>query len=154
MHTICRIQNDAFDVVKLHDALCENSKNTGAVATFTGLVRGFDKSGEHPAIDYMYLQHYPQMTESSLKLIIEQVNSRFDLLAATVIHRIGKLKPGDPIVFVGIASEHRRDGFQATQFIMDYIKTQAAIWKQVSLNDQKYWVEVNKTDLLALKYWQ
>jgi len=148
------IQYDDFDITEQYEHLATFCKYTGSVVTFSGLVRELDKSCESSTIDYMYLEHYPQMTEMLLKKIIDRAMLRFNLLAVTVIHRIGKLKPNDHIVFVGVASEHRSDGFQSIQFIMDYLKTQATIWKKISYNGDCYWVDSKKADLRAAKCWR
>src|SRR5690242_16926067 len=98
----------------------------GAVASFVGVVRG----GEEDEIVAMTLEHYPGMTERALMEILQQAQQRWDVVAARVIHRVGRLLPGEQIVFVGVASRHRGEAFAACEFIMDFLKTRAPFWKK------------------------
>ena len=111
-----RIQAEDFDLAAEYQSLRQLSSAVGAVVTFTGLVRDFEGQG---SIDSLSLQHYPGMTEKLLREIVDQANSRWNLLGTSVIHRVGKLLPCDQIVFVGVASQHRADAFEAAQFMMD-----------------------------------
>lgn len=120
------------------------------MVTFTGLVRDFEGQG---SIDSLSLQHYPGMTEKRLQQIVDQANSRWQLLGTTVVHRVGKLLPSEQIVFVGVASQHRAAAFEAAQFIMDYLKTKATFWKKVDQNGQQQWVESKASDQAASQRW-
>lgn len=120
------------------------------MVTFTGLVRDFEGQG---SIDSLSLQHYPGMTEKLLQQIVDQANSRWQLLGTTVVHRVGKLLPSEQIVFVGVASQHRAAAFEAAQFIMDYLKTKATFWKKVDQKGQQQWVESKASDQAASQRW-
>lgn len=145
-----RIQAKDFDLAAEGQSLRQLSSAVGAVVTFTGLVRDFEGQG---SIDSLSLQHYPGMTEKLLQEIVDQANSRWNLLGTSVIHRVGKLLPSDQIVFVGVASQHRADAFEAAQFMMDYLKTQATFWKKVDQHGQQHWVESKDSDQAASQRW-
>jgi molybdopterin synthase catalytic subunit len=121
------IQTEDFDIGEESRLLRENSVNPGAIVTFSGLVRDLDEGRE---VKSLTLEHYPGMTESSLGKIVAQAGERWPLLDVTVIHRVGELKGGEQIVFVGVASLHRQAAFAACEFIMDYLKTRAPFWKK------------------------
>jgi len=154
MHSHSSIQYDDFNIAEQYKNLKAVGNSLGSVVSFTGLVRDYQATMGLPSIDYMQLEHYPKMTEILVDNIINEAALRFNLVAVTVIHRIGKLLPGDQIVFVGVASQQREDGFLSVQFILDYLKTQVTLWKQVSHKERLYWVEANKEDLLKAKNWQ
>ncbi len=145
-----RIQTHDFDLAQEYQQLRELSSTVGAVVTFTGLVRDFQFDS---SIDSLSLQHYPGMTETLLQEIVDQANQRWQLIGGTVIHRVGELLPRDQIVFVGVASQHRADAFEAAQFLMDYLKTKATFWKQVSQDGQQHWVESKDSDTDAASRW-
>ena len=145
-----RIQAEDFDLAAEYQSLRQLSLAVGAVVTFTGLVRDFEGQG---SIDSLSLQHYPGMTEKLLQEIVDQANSRWNLLGTSVIHRVGKLLPCDQIVFVGVASQHRADAFEAAQFMMDYLKTRATFWKKVDQHGQQHWVESKDSDQAASQRW-
>ncbi len=145
-----RIQTEDFDLAAEYQSLRQLSSSVGAVVTFTGLVRDFEGWG---SIDSLSLQHYPGMTEKLLQEIVDQANSRWNLLGIRVIHRVGKLLPRDQIVFVGVASQHRADAFEAAQFVMDYLKTQATFWKKVDQDGKQHWVESKESDQAASQRW-
>lgn len=145
-----RIQTHDFDLAQEYQQLRELSSTVGAVVTFTGLVRDFQFDS---SIDSLSLQHYPGMTETLLQEIVDQANQRWQLIGSTVIHRVGELLPRDQIVFVGVASQHRADAFEAAQFLMDYLKTKATFWKQVSQDGQQHWVESKDSDTDAASRW-
>lgn len=144
------IQTEDFDLATEYQSLRQLSSEVGAVVTFTGLVRDFEGQG---SIDSLSLQHYPGMTEKRLQQIVDQANSRWQLLGTTVVHRVGKLLPSEQIVFVGVASQHRAAAFEAAQFIMDYLKTKATFWKKVDQNGQQQWVESKASDQAASQRW-
>ena len=145
------IQTDDFDLAAEYQLLRELSSTVGAVVTFTGLVRDFEGQG---SIDSLSLQHYPGMTEKLLQEIVEKANNRWNLIGTTVIHRVGKLLPCDHIVLVGVASQHRADAFEAAQFLMDYLKTQATFWKSVRRNGEQRWIESKASDQHAARRWE
>ena len=120
------------------------------MVTFSGLVRDFESDD---SIESLSLQHYPGMTEKLLQEIVDQAHQRWSLIGSTVTHRVGKLLPGDQIVFVGVASEHRADAFEAAQFLMDYLKTKATFWKKVSQNGEQHWIESKQSDSAAAERW-
>ena len=102
----------------------------------------------------MALEHYPEMTEKSLKSIVKEARERWDLQNVTIIHRIGKLKVNDQIVLVVTTSEHRQAAFESCYFIMDYLKTDAPFWKKESTEQKEEWVESRKSDNEQKKRWQ
>jgi len=154
-----RIQQQDFDLAEEYQLLRQTDSVVGAVVTFAGLVRDFEVSAEGydslaNSIDSLSLQHYPGMTESLLEKIVEQANERWNLIATTVIHRVGDLAPREQIVLVGVASQHRADAFEAAQFLMDYLKTQATFWKSVSRNGEQRWIESKASDQHAARRWE
>ncbi|HSP57456.1 MAG TPA: molybdopterin synthase catalytic subunit MoaE [Halomonas sp.] len=138
-----RVQEAPFDSGVEQQAMLAGRTDIGAVVSFTGLVRDFN---ERPEVRALTLEHYPGMTESSLSDIVEQAESRWSLDGVCVIHRIGRLAPGDPIVLVVVASAHRRAAFEACEFIMDYLKTRAPFWKKEHASDGDYWVAERESD--------
>ena len=100
------------------------------------------------------LEHYPAMTQKALVGIVDQARARWDVIDATVIHRVGELKPNDQIVLVAVASGHRGDAFQACEFIMDYLKTQAPFWKKEATPAGERWVEARDSDAEASSRWR
>ena len=146
---IIRIQQEDFDVAALNRELLAERNNVGAIASFIGLVR--DLEGD--SLQQMTLEHYPGMTEKALQDIAEKARQRWEIIDLGIIHRVGALGPADQIVLVSVLSAHRADAFQACEFIMDYLKTDAPFWKkEVSSQDSK-WVESRKSDLFAQKKW-
>jgi molybdopterin synthase catalytic subunit len=101
----------------------------------------------------MTLEHYPGMTEKALATLVEEANARWTLLGVTVIHRVGRLLPGDPIVLVAVASSHRGEAFAACEFIMDYLKTQAPFWKKEETDEGGRWVDARASDDAAAARW-
>ena len=145
------IQSDDFDVTKENKKL--QNKEPGAIVNFVGIVRGFDEK-KNESIKSLTLEHYPGMTELEIENIVNESCERWSISAVTVIHRIGKLLPSDQIVFVGVASKHRQHSFDACNFIMDWLKTQAPFWKIEDDGNKKSWVEFNSLDKDALKKWK
>ncbi len=145
------VQEQDFDVGAEIAALHAERHDVGAVATFTGMVRGHNDGG---TVSAMTLEHYPGMTEKALEEIIDQACQRWSVLAVRVIHRFGRLELGDRIVFVGVASAHRRDAFAACEFIMDYLKTRAPFWKKEETPDGARWVDARDSDDSAAARWQ
>ena len=154
MTTLIRIQPQDFDLAEEYQRLRQADSAVGAVVTFSGLVRDFEIDADgSESIDSLSLQHYPGMTESLLEKIVVEANSRWNLIATTVIHRVGDLAPKDQIVLVGVASQHRADAFEAAQFLMDYLKTQATFWKSVKRNGEQQWIESKDSDQQAAARW-
>lgn len=145
-----RVQEGDFDVGRELDALTNGRRDVGGLASFVGLVR--DANDGH-AIHGMTLEHYPGMTEKALEDICAQASGRWKVLDVVVIHRVGSLKPGDRIVFVGVASAHRGDAFAACEFIMDYLKTRAPFWKREDTPQGAKWVEARASDDSAAQRW-
>ena len=143
-----RIQAGDFDIAAECDALSRDGSAIGALATFTGVVRGDDD------VAALTLEHYPGMTEREITRHIDEAKARWPLLGVTAIHRIGRLVPGDRIVFVGAASSHRNAAFEACEFLMDYLKTRAPFWKQEERAGGVVWVEAKSSDADAAKRWK
>ena len=144
------VQEADFDVSQLQAQLLGDSGAAGALASFVGLVR----AGGTDPIACMELEHYPGMTESSIQAIIDQARTRWELLSARVIHRVGSLQPGEQIVYVGVSSAHRGNAFAACEFIMDYLKTRAPFWKKEITAAGAQWVEARESDSAAAQRWQ
>ncbi|QIB67091.1 molybdenum cofactor biosynthesis protein MoaE [Kineobactrum salinum] len=142
------VQAEPFVAEALQAALLEPA--AGAVVTFTGYVRA---ASDGAAVTALELEHYPGMTERSLLSILQQASSRWPLLAATVVHRVGWLPLGEPIVWVGSCASHRGDAFAACEFVMDYLKTDAPFWKKEHGPDGARWVESRATDAQRARRW-
>ena len=145
-----KIQNENFDVSKEMKKLQTNE--TGAIVNFVGIVRGKDEKTNEDIFS-MTLEHYPGMTELEIESIVMNSTTRWEISAVTVIHRIGKLFSSDQIVFVGVASKHRQNAFDACNYIMDWLKTKAPFWKVEEGSKEKRWVEFNSSDSNATKKW-
>jgi molybdopterin synthase catalytic subunit len=147
------VQEADFDVGAETAALSAGRLDVGAVATFVGLVRADKLSGAGSEVSAMTLEHYPGMTEKSLEAILAEAGVRWQLQGVRVIHRFGRLLPGDRIVFVGVASAHRGDAFAACEFIMDYLKTRAPFWKKEDTPEGGHWVDAREADDSAAARW-
>jgi molybdopterin synthase catalytic subunit len=145
-----RVTTDAFDPGAELNAFLEASHGAGAAATFTGVVR----SNPQDPITALTLECYPELAINQLTAIIEQACKRFGLLAATIIHRYGKLLPGEPIVQVMTLSPHRQAAFEGAEFLMDYLKTDAPFWKQETSPQGTHWVEAKSEDDKAKARWE
>jgi molybdopterin synthase catalytic subunit len=145
------VQEADFNVSAEIDKLCASRTDVGAVATFTGKVRG---EAHGKALAFMSLEHYPGMTEDELSRIEAEAQSRFKLTASRVIHRVGTLKPGDNIVLVIACAPHRHDAISASEFLMDYLKTSAPFWKKETDSEgHGTWVDARAADDSALQRW-
>ncbi len=144
------VQADAFDLGTEVDAMRQGRTDIGAIASFVGLARDIN---EGSGVAAMTLEHYPGMTEKALAALVDEASARWALLDVTVIHRIGRLLPGDPIVLVAVASRHRGEAFAACEFIMDYLKTQAPFWKKEETPEGERWVEARASDDAAAARW-
>lgn len=147
------VQEADFDVGAETAALSAGRLDVGAVATFVGLVRADKLSGVGSEVSAMTLEHYPGMTEKSLEAILTEARGRWVLQSVRVIHRFGRLLPGERIVFVGVASAHRGDAFAACEFIMDYLKTRAPFWKKEDTPEGGRWVDAREADDSAAARW-
>ena len=141
------IQVDDFDLSQEVARLRANDAMVGAVCTFVGTVR--DRQGEQ-VVSSLELEHYPGMTEKSILAMIGEARSRFDIRGVRVVHRVGLLSPKDQVVLVAVTSSHRLESFQACEFLMDYLKTQAPFWKKETRPDGVQWVDARVSDDAAL----
>ncbi|ANQ84731.1 molybdenum cofactor biosynthesis protein E [Azoarcus olearius] len=144
------VQEEDFDVGAEIDALTAGRVDVGAVASFVGLVRD---ANEGSGVSAMTLEHYPGMTEQALADIVAEAEARWRLNAVRVIHRYGRLVPGDRIVFVAVAGAHRGEAFAACEFIMDYLKTRAPFWKREETPQGARWVDAREGDDAAAARW-
>jgi molybdopterin synthase catalytic subunit len=150
MQTTVRLQREDFDAAAEQAALARGRTDIGAVVTFTGVCRGAE--GAEP-IAALTLEHYPGMAEAEIGRHVEEAKSRWPLLGVTVIHRYGRIEPGENIVLVVTASSHREAAFAAAEFLMDYLKTRAPFWKQVESKSGKAWIEAKGADDAAAARW-
>ncbi len=141
------VQREDFDPGREIAALSGQTGQSGAVATFIGLVRGDNE------LDAMTLEHYPGMTERQLSAIEAQARDRWPLDDVRVIHRYGRLMPGERIVFVGVTSSHRDAAFAACEFLMDWLKTKAPFWKMEETAQGPRWVDAKDSDDLRAARW-
>ncbi len=145
-----RVQHEDFDLSTEIANLRKQAPKVGAVVTFLGTVRDLNE-GEQVA--EMELEHYPGMTEKSLEAIVAQAKARWDIFEALVIHRVGPLQPLDQIVLVAVTSAHRGEAFDACEFLIDYLKTEAPFWKKEQTPAGARWVDARVTDDEALQKW-
>lgn len=145
-----RVQTQDFSIA---DELVRMRRDAsvGAVASFVGLVRDVN---DGTGVSSLTLEHYPAMTEKSLANIVAAAEARWRIIDTTVIHRVGELKPTDQIVLVLVGSAHRGDAFQACEFIMDYLKTDAPFWKKEVTPVGERWVDARETDHASATRWQ
>lgn len=146
-----RVQEEDFDIAAEIAALTGGRKDIGAIAAFVGLVRD-RASGE--SVTAMTLEHYPGMTERELARIEAEAHARWPLTGSAIVHRVGRLLPGDNIVLVITASAHRQAAFESAQFLMDYLKTQAPFWKTEETGESRQWVEARQSDDDAVSRWR
>jgi molybdopterin synthase catalytic subunit len=145
------IQQEDFDVSTELQLLRKDLPGIGGINVFVGTVRDTHQGDE---VQSMELEHYPGMTEKALQEIVEQAKTRWDVLNATIIHRVGKLHPSDQIVLVAVASTHRGDAYAACEFMMDYLKTSAPFWKKEYTPEGSRWVDARTSDEERLKKWR
>lgn len=144
------IQTQDFDLGVEVAALHAGNGGVGAIVSFVGTVRD---RGQDQAISQMELEHYPGMTERAIEVMVDEAHKRFDILGARVIHRVGLLQPLEQIVLVAVTSRHRGQAFQACEFLMDYLKTQAPFWKKETTSEGARWVDARSVDDAALARW-
>ena len=155
MTTIIRLQREPIAIAAEVEQLVGARKDVGAVVTFTGICRA-DENGE--SIAAINLEHYPDMAEAEIGRHVETARQRWPLLGVTVIHRYGRIAPGEGIVLVVTASSHRQAAFASAEFLMDYLKTRAPFWKQVEKAGDKpadkTWVDAKASDEDAAERWR
>ncbi len=144
-----KVQTEDFSMAELAGQLRADDASSGAVVTFTGIVRELVEGD----LTGLYLEHYPGMTEKALDSIVDQAAQRWQLHQVIIIHRVGTLGLNDNIVFVGVGSAHRVDAFEAAQFMMDYLKKDAPFWKKELTRTGEQWVEQKGTDMDAAARW-
>ena len=144
-----RLTYEAFDPGAVLTEFCRDRSEVGAVATFTGLARA--EAGATVALE---LEAYPGFTEAEIAKVADRVRARFSLADLSILHRVGKIAPGEPVVFVATAARHRRAAFEACDFLMDYLKSKAPFWKKEHGPDGARWVEPRAQDHDDLKRWE
>lgn len=150
MHIRVLVSESDFQLENELSLIRQQSREIGAIASFVGLVR---EVNDDDSVSSLFLEHYPGMTEKSLAKIAYLAGERWDLIAATIIHRVGKLEPSDQIVLVLAASSHRKDALNACDFMMDYLKTQAPFWKKEMTAKGEQWLSSRESDTQAASAW-
>lgn len=146
-----QVQEADFDLTTEIAALCQARPELGAVVAFIGLVRDVNAGA---AVSELTLEHYPAMTQKALEAIVQQAQQHWEIDEVVLIHRVGRLLPSDQIVLVAVAGAHRGPAFQACEFIMDYLKTQAPFWKKEQTAAGTRWVEARDSDAAAAQRWK
>ncbi len=149
MQEFC-IQTEPFDIQDEQSALYRAQTQVGALVSFVGFMR--DRN-DGLAVERMLLEHYPGMTERALAALVDEAKARWPIEGVRIVHRVGWLTPGDPIVFVGVASQHRAAAFRACEFLIDALKTRAPFWKKELTHQGEHWVEARLTDEQAAQRW-
>jgi molybdopterin synthase catalytic subunit len=144
------VQSKDFDFAQEYQKLRDSNNSDGALVTFVGLVRDMNLQ---KSVSGLFLEHYPAMTEKVLNNIVDNARAKWQLGSVSLIHRVGQLKVSDQIVFVGVTSQHRQSAYQANEFIMDYLKTQAPFWKKETTTDGDNWIEAKASDMQKSKDW-
>ena len=147
------IQGADFELAQEVARLRDGDARVGAVCAFVGTVRDRHAGAAAGSVSAVELEHYPGMTEQAIEAMIDEAHRRFDIIAARVVHRIGLLQPLDQIVLVAVTSMNRRESFQACEFLMDYLKTQAPFWKKETTPEGARWVDARISDDAALARW-
>ncbi len=146
-----RITLNPIDTDAETRAVSQAGGNIGAVVTFSGICRADEKGDK---ISALFLEHYPGMAEQEIGSHVDEAQKRWPLLAVRVVHRVGRIEPGEVIVFVATASAHREAAFQAAEFIMDYLKTSAPFWKRTEGGSKEAWIDANEKDDRAAARWK
>ena len=146
-----QVQQEPIDIAAEQDAIWRGRSQVGALVTFVGLMRDINDGA---AVSAMTLEHYPGMTEKALEGIAAEAAGRWELEGIRIVHRVGLLKPQDPIVFVGVTSRHRGNAFRACEFLIDYLKTRAPFWKKEVTAEGERWVEPRDGDDAAAERWR
>jgi len=150
---LVKVQKDQIAVGSLIEKLMDLSERegeVGAITTFIGRVRGKEETRQ---VNELFLEHYPTMTEKKIMEIVCSASKKFSINGCIVIHRIGKLVPGELIVFVGVTIRHRKDTFEACSYVMDFLKTEAPFWKKEKSSTGEKWINSRDTDYLARDTW-
>lgn len=148
-----QIQRGDFDVAVEYQRLCDAADSSGAVVFFVGLVRELYENLNEDRVDYLELEHYPGMTELSIQAIVDEAREQFPFEAVKVIHRVGRIYANQQIVLVAISSRHRDNAFKAAQFIMDFLKTRAPLWKKEVGSKGGQWLGTKQGDRNAAQLW-
>lgn len=143
------VQQEPFDIGQITNDFSKGHSHMGAIVTFTGIVRDSDTDD----LNAMEIEHYPGMTEKAISKIVTEAKSRWSLGDVLVIHRFGRLEPGDQIMMVATAARHRKDAFDAAEYLMDYLKSRAPFWKKEITRDGTAWVDAKSEDEDALSRW-
>ena len=150
---LVKVQKEKIAVGNLIERLLDLSERegeVGAITTFTGRVRGKEETRQ---VNELFLEHYPTMTEKKIMEIVSNASKKFSINGCIVIHRVGKLVPGELIVFVGVTSRHRKDAFETCSYVMDFLKTEAPFWKKEKGSTGEKWINSRDTDYLARDTW-
>lgn len=147
---LIQVQTDALDPAATISQLTGADASMGALASFVGMMRDFNDGS---AVQSMFLEHYPGMTEKALQAIVSDSRQRWELGDVVLVHRVGQIKPAEPIVLVAVTSAHRHAAFDACQFIMDTLKTRAPFWKKEQTEQGERWVESRQSDEDAADRW-
>lgn len=145
-----RVQAEPFDLAAEQEGLWRGKPQTGALVTFIGLMR---EMNDGDRVSHMTLEHYPGMTEKALTDIAEEAARRWEVQGIRILHRVGALKPQDPIVLVAVTSAHRGESFRACEFLIDYLKTRAPFWKKEVTDEEERWVDARGADDEAAGRW-
>jgi molybdopterin synthase catalytic subunit len=151
MAVTSRLQTEPFSPAAELDAFMAGRVDDGAVVSFIGIARGKAKSGE--AVEVLFLEHYPGMTEASIEEIAQAGAARFEVSDLLVVHRCGEIRPGEAIVFVAAASPHRGEAFAAADYLMDRLKTEAAFWKREEGAGRSRWIDPTEGDIQRRARW-
>jgi molybdopterin synthase catalytic subunit len=149
---VARLEPASFDPAAELRALTRRAKGAGAVVSFVGIARDTDLNGNR--VDMLILEHHPTMTLKSLEEITSNALARFDITQVHIVHRFGEILPGEPIVFAGVASPHRRAAFDAADYLMDRLKTEAVFWKRERVGGGSCWIEPTEGDYAARGRWE
>ena len=150
---LVKVQKEKIAVGNLIERLMDLSERegeVGAITTFIGRVRGKEETRQ---VNELFLEHYPTMTEKKIMEIVCNASKKFSINGCIVIHRVGKLVPGELIVFVGVTSRHRKDAFDTCSYVMDFLKTEAPFWKKEKGSTGEKWINSRDTDYLARDKW-
>jgi molybdopterin synthase catalytic subunit len=145
-----RVTNDPIDIAAESATLSRGRTDIGAVVTFSGICRS-DEDGA--PIEALTLEHYPGMAEAEIERHVKEAEARWPLLGVRIVHRVGRIVPGEVIVLVAVASKHRRAAFETAEFLMDYLKSRAPFWKKVELVSGAAWVDAQDRDDAAAARW-
>ena len=152
MTVVAKLEERSFDPAAELAELMHTCKGAGAVVTFVGLARAKSRAGDK--VDVLVLDHHHQLTAKSLQSIAAAAAERFAISHTRVVHRCGRMRCGDPIVFVGVASPHRRAAFEAADYLMDRLKTEAVFWKREEGESGTNWIEPTETDYADRRRWE